>query len=108
MASVETPMPTDPNSTAQNYGSLRRMAGGDDGGQTSPDQGQSGQEDPQRALANVTNTLRECDEKIMSVAGSNPKVAKQVRDVRQAISRLTAALVSNPGGSEAPAPRSGY
>jgi hypothetical protein len=109
MASVQTPQPTDPDSTAQNYSGMSRMAGSDNedspSGQTS---GPSGQDnDPSKALANMTNTIRECEERIMSVAGSNPRVAKEVRDVRGALRKLMAAIVSNPGGSEPPAPRTG-
>lgn len=102
-------MPTNPDSPAQNYGGLRRMAGTDtDQDDSQSEQSSPGTEDPQKAMANAANVLRECESKIMSVAGDNPKVAKQARDVQQAISRLMAAIVSNPGGDEPPASRRGY
>lgn len=85
------------------------------GSESDPSQGQSAEQpgSPQgqpdaKSLANVTNVLRQCDEQISSVAGDNPKVAKEVRDVRTAIRKLMAAVASNSGGSEPPAPRTAY
>ena len=82
------------------------MAGSDNESE-GPAPGQPDEGDQSKALANMTNTVRECEERILSVAGNNPRVAQQVRDVRSALRKLMAAIVSNPGGSEPPAPRTG-
>lgn len=105
---IETPSQTETG----NYGSLRRMAGSDpdesDGQTAQTTDGAQGQ-DPNQALANVTNVLRKCSEEVMSIAGQNPKWAKSVRGVRSAISQLMADIASNPPGDNAsPAPRTGY
>jgi hypothetical protein len=110
MASIRTAMPTDPNSTAQNFGGVSRMAGTDsdvDSTSQSADSGQ-GQADPQRALANMIQTIRQCEEQLMSVAGNNPQLAKEVRDARSALRAVIKRAVSNPGGSEPPAPRTRF
>ena len=71
---------------------------------TSPD---SGGEDPQRALANMVQVVRQCEEQIMSVAGNNPQLAKEVRDARSALRSIIKKAVSSPGGREPAQPRIG-
>jgi len=99
-------MPTDPASTAQNYGgaSMQRLAGGAEDVTT----GAPGAEGTPDQMATVTNTLRECSDRIMSVVGQNPKVAKEAREALAAIRRLAAAFVSNPGAGPEPTPRTNY
>ena len=109
MSRVETPTASDPNSSAGNFSGASRMAGasadapsGADGSQ------QSAQGDPQQALANAVSVIRQTEQSIVAISQQFPQASAEIRKAREAIRSVLKKIVSNPGGSEPPAPRTGY
>lgn len=96
--------PVDPASAAPSYGGMSRMTGGAEEG-VGPDEGAA---DPQKALANLVQTIRMCDESVMSVAGNNPELAKEVRAARAALSAILKKAIAGTGGSSEVNPRTEY
>lgn len=115
MASLNTPAPTDPDSTAGNYGGAARMAGPaeDSGNAVQPDMGGGGDSSAggtggaQQALSNATAVIRKCEESITALSKQFPQASKEIRQAISAVRSVLQKIVSNPGGPEPTAPRSG-
>jgi hypothetical protein len=57
----------------------------------------------------MTSAIREIEEKVMAIAGNNPKLAKCVRDVRASLQKLAAEAAADAGGGPEPSgPRTAY
>ncbi len=111
MPSVDTPSPTDPNSTAGNYsgGMASRMAGPAESeeGTGVDSTSAASRPDPQQALSNAVQVARKADEDMMALSTQFPQASPEIRKAREAIRAVLKKIVANPGGSEPPAPRTG-
>lgn len=105
---IESPMASDPNSTA-GFNSISRMAGSP----AVPGQNPTGPDgsamnaggDPQAALASVTGVISGIEDQLTSLSKQFPQASNEIRTAIQAVHSVMMRVVSNPGGPEPAAPR---
>lgn len=106
MSRLETPTATQTDTPVMG---AARMAGSQGTPPTVPPSqfGSTPTGDPQQALANAVNVIREAEQSIVDLSRQFPEASEEVRQVRASLRKLLTKIVANPGGSEPIAPRTG-